>query len=164
MKRLRQEKTKKAACVLVSGLILGSASLLLAQENSLGSWAKDDVKIIRRAVGKANSSYPAAQDYSPRWLKIQIVNREHPAKEIKITLPIALIDWLVVKAEMRERGKVTSDRPGRQRQDDFSFLREGKWRQVGLNFLDFWREIKKLSPCSVVEMKTEEGVFLIWLE
>jgi len=142
--------------------ILGSR-LSSAQEIRKEPLANDEVRIIRRAIEKRELPSSSGQQSEARWFKILVVDEKNPDKEIKITLPVALIDFLAVQAEMKKGKKSVASCSGEE-EDDLAYLRQKKWRRETVRFLDFWRELKSLGPGYLMEIRGESGLVRVWLE
>jgi len=120
-------------------------------------WSEDDLQIIRKAV--VDESLHGRQLKSPpRWLKIWIKDEASPDKEIRLSLPVALIDFLILKAEAKRRFCSQKEK------DDFTFLREKKWMKSKLKLADIWRELKRMDPGYIMKLKEEAAFIEIWLE
>lgn len=118
----------------------------------------EDLKVIRQAiVGEKIYNQPKS---SFQWLKIWIKDEGNKNKEVKISLPVALIDFLVHKAEAGKREEPCWF----SIKDDFSFIQNKKWMNSRLNLIDIWREIKRLGPGYLMELKGDSAFVRIWLE
>lgn len=94
----------------------------------------------------------------PRWLKIWIKDETSQDKEIRLSLPVSLIDFLILKAEAKQRFRFQKEK------DDFKFLKEKKWMKSELKPADIWRELKRMGPGYIMELKEEAAFIRIWLE
>ncbi|GEM_PF-1106203 len=158
--------TKKCRLFWVLGFFslgLLNSRFSLAQEIRKEPLANDEVKIIRRAIEKKDLPPSSGQQFEARWFKILVVDEKNPDKEIKITLPVGLIDFLAVQAELK-KGKKRGPSFSREEEDDLSYLRQRKWQRETVRFLDFWRELKSLGPGYLMEIRGESGLVRVWLE
>lgn len=147
--------------VVVALIFLASQDVRLFGTNDKRNPQADELKVIRRAMAKESRQENPSLPFNPCWVKIWIKNERRPDKEIKITLPAALVDLMVAKAELGRK----SQNKSLQGEDDFSFLRKARWQKATrIRFLDIWKELKALGRTSVVEMRGEEGFLRIWLE
>mgnify|MGYP000622145728 CR=1 FL=1 len=154
---MRQAKTwKRLRVIFMAGTIfffLAGPVNLFAQRG----WSEDDLKIIRRAV--VDEGPHGEQPKSPpRWLKIWIKEEASQDKEIRLSLPVALIDFLILKAEAKQRFCFQKEK------DDFTFLKEKKWMKSKLKLADIWRELKRMGPGYIMELMEEASFIRIWLE
>lgn len=149
------------SAVIVALIFLASQDVRLFGSNDLGNPQADDLKVIRQAMAKESYQENPSPPFNPCWVKIWIKNERRPDKEIKITLPAALIDLMVAKAMLGRK----SQNKSLQGEDDFSFLRKARWQKATrIRFPDIWKELKVLGRISVIEMRGEEGFLRIWLE
>jgi hypothetical protein len=154
---MRQAKTwKRLRVIFLAGTMfffLAGLVNLFAQKG----WGEDDLQIIRKAVVDAG---PRAEQLKapPRWLKIWIKDEANQDKEIRLSLPVALIDFLILKAEAKQRFCSEKEK------DDFTYLREKKWMKSELKLADIWRELKRMGPGYIMELKEEAAFIRIWLE
>lgn len=157
-KKLIKEKKFKSyyLMILIFFLLTGlTFECLLAQI----SHDEDDLKTIRQAVAK-EKIYGQPTKSSPRWLKIWIKDEAKKNEEVKISLPVALVDFLVLKAEARKADEGCSI----MIKDDFSFIQDKKWMKSRLKLSDIWLELKRLGPGYLMELKGDSAFVRIWLE
>lgn len=138
--------------ILLTGL---SSGCLFAHPG----YGEDDLKVIRQAVAKENF-YEQQLKSSLRWLKIWIKDETSRSEEIKISLPIALVDFFVLKTEVGKKKEDCSF----SKKDDFSFIQNKKWMKSRLKLIDIWRELKRLGPGYIMELKGDSAFVRIWLE
>jgi len=154
---MRHEKSgKRLRVIFLAGTMfffLTGPVCLFAQKG----WGEDDLQIIRRAV--IDEGPRGGQPKSPpRWLKIWIKDEANQDKEIRLSLPVVLIDFLILKAEAKQRFY------SQKAKDDFTFLKEKKWMKSELKLADIWRELKRMGPGYIVELKEEAAFIRVWLE
>ncbi len=158
MKELIGQKKLILFCSLILFFfgLFGLASDCLFAQKGFGD---DDLKVIRQALA-SHKLYDQKLRSAPRWLKIWIKDEASQNEEIKISLPIALVDLLIIKAEMERRKKDCS----LSIKDDFSFIQDKRWMKDPLKLIDLWTELKKMGPGYLMELKGDSAFVRIWLE
>lgn len=127
---------KKVAILIVVIILL---SLLLA--TALVAERGDDIQVIKKAV-KKNPAYKSGKEV--RWFKLLITDNRTKKDKVRMTLPVALVEYFL---------KCTEDKQLRIKRDD-----------CDVNLMDLFQDLKKLGPMSVMEIY-EEGVTLkVWFE
>jgi hypothetical protein len=124
-------------------MILTFFMLALVPAAGLNADINDDAEVIKRAV-KANPYYQ--KDKEVQWFKLQVTNTLTDKVEVKITLPISLLEIIM---------KSSSDREMRIDRDDFD-----------LDIKELFRSLKKAGPMSIIEIYDEEDghEVKIWLD
>ncbi len=161
MDKGRIKRTALRRWVLLSLIFSASQNIHLSAWSNSRNPQAEDLKVIRQAVVREYGQESRRQPITPRWVKIWIKNEQRPDEEIKITLPVALVDLVVAKAALIRKDRTKSF----DCEDDFAFLRKARWqRATRIRFLDVWRELKSLGPGSVIEVRGEESFCRVWLE
>ncbi len=123
---------KKGICVLLAVLLAAVAAL------GLFASAADDYKVVRNAVHNPETGRAA------QWFKIVVSGKSGKAGNVKITLPVSLVE-IMMNATPDKELHVDGD--------------------CGIDLKRVWNDLKKAGPMSLVELETEDGETVkIWLE
>jgi hypothetical protein len=115
--------------------VLGGAAFAAPSSN-------DNWQVIKRAVQE--DPHPAAVRGEAKWFKILITDRKEKGGEVRITLPLSLIEGLA---------ELVSDEPIRC-----------NGRELNLNFADILEELKKAGPLALIEIGDDDGTIKVWIE
>ncbi len=115
----------------------------LAPAAGLRADIHDDADVIRRAV-KSNPHYQEGKEV--KWFKLEVTNTVTDKVEVKITLPISLLEIIM---------KSSSDRDMHIDRDD-----------LDLDMKELFQSLKKAGPMSIIEIYDDEDghEVKIWLE
>ncbi len=127
---------KKAAILLVGIILLG----LLLTTASVAE-RSNDIQVIKKAV-KKNPAYKSGKEVM--WFKLLITDNRTKKDKVRMTLPVALIEYFL---------KCTEEKHMRIKRDD-----------CDVNLMDLFRDLKKLGPMSVMEIYEEEVTIKVWFE
>jgi len=127
---------KKAAILIVVIILL---SLLLAP--ALVADSSDDIQVIKKAV-KKNPAYKSGKEVM--WFKLLITDNRTKKDKVRMTLPVALVEYFLKCAE---------DKHMRIKRDD-----------CDVNLMDLFRDLKKLGPMSVMEIYEDGVTIKVWFE
>lgn len=123
---------KKVICVLLVAL------LAAATAPGLFASAADDYKVVRNAVRNPGTGRDA------QWFRIVVAGKSGKAGNVKITLPVALVEAVM---------NATPDK---------EFHVDGN---CGIDLKRVWNDLKKAGSMSLVEIESEDGETVrIWLE
>lgn len=126
---------KRAALAILAVFCLGVlAAPALAANNR-------DFKSIQKAV-KQNPAYEEGKEV--RWFKVLITDGKTGNAEVKVTLPIALIEIILNCADTRH---VKID--------------DGK---CDIDLKALWAELKKAGPMALIEVQEDGAIIKVWLE
>ena len=123
---------RKGICVALVALLAVSAAL------GLFASAADDYKVVRNAVHNPGTGRDA------QWFKIVVSGKSGRADNVKITLPVALVEAVMNATPNKE-----------------FHVADG----CGIDIKRVWNDLKKAGSMSLVEIETEDGETVkIWLE
>ncbi len=105
---------------------------------------QNDFQTIQKAV-RQNPAYEEGREV--RWFKVVISDGTSNEAQLKITLPIALIELILSQDSVRHV-KLDDDKYGKC--------------EVDLKAL--WNELKKAGPMALVEISDHGAVIKVWLE
>jgi hypothetical protein len=108
---------------------------------SAGAEKRDDFQIIKKAVRENPDYRPGAE---ARFLKVLVVDSRTGGEELRMTLPLVLVDIIA-----RGAGHTRID-TGHGRCD--------------LDLADLLADLRKAGPMSLVEITGRDGSLKIWLE
>jgi hypothetical protein len=120
--------------------ICGLLVVLLAAAAAPGLFAStaDDYKIVKNAV------HNPARDGAAQWFKIVVTGKKDKADNVKITLPVSLVEIMM---------NATPDKEFRVNGDCHVDLKR------------VWKDLKTAGPMTLVEIATDDGETVkIWLE
>ena len=122
-------------------IVLGGFLALLLSGPFLTASGGEDFKSFKKAV-KENTAFEPGKD--AKWLKILITDTRTDEVQVKITLPIALVEIAlkcVDDAEI-ELDDVDCD----------------------LDLKALWKELKKAGPMTMIEIRDGDELVKVWLE
>jgi hypothetical protein len=104
--------------------------------------ARNDFRVIQNAVKRS----PAAEHGAhARWLKVEIQGSDSPRAQLKLTLPIALIELILDSSDSRHFRVDEGD--------------------CEIDLKAVWKALKKAGPLALVEIEGDDGsVLKVWLE
>lgn len=118
--------------VVISCFIL--AALLLGTEDS-------DLQSIKKAV-KKNPRYDSNREV--RWFKMIFTSRDNKKEQIKVTVPLTLVD-LIFGCIKEKEFKIECD-------------------DYDLDLRKLYKELREAGPMSLIEISSEDGLLKLWLE
>ncbi len=121
--------------------VLAVLALAFAAGPVLASGHGNDFQAIQKAV-KQNPSYEKGKEVT--LFKVLVTNNRTGKEEVRITLPISLVEALINCADGRH----------------MRFHDEGC--EVDLKAL--WADLKKAGPSALIEIKDEDALIKVWLE
>lgn len=127
---------KRTAIVILSVFTIGvlAGPALAAKSN--------DFKVIQNAVKRSPA---AGHGEHARWLKVQIQGSDSPRAQLKLTLPLALIELILDSSDSRHFRVDEGD--------------------CEIDLKAVWTALKKAGPRALVEIEGDDGsVLKIWLE
>ena len=130
--------TKKIAFAILAAFALG-----LAAGPARAAGHSRDFKVIQAAV-KDGPRGRAAAGREVRWFKVLVADGRSAEPQLRITLPVALIELLVASTDSRH-----------YRFDD---------RHCDVDLKAIWRALKEAGPMALVQIEDEGAVIKIWLE
>lgn len=130
--------TKKIVFAVLAAFALG-----LAAGPARAAGHSHDFKVIQAAV-KDGPRDRAATGREVRWFKVLIADGRAAEPQLRITLPVALIELLVASTGSRH-----------YRFDD---------RHGDVDLKAVWRALKEAGPMALVQIEDEGAVIKIWLE
>ncbi|MCX7975392.1 MAG: hypothetical protein N3B16_12980 [Candidatus Aminicenantes bacterium] len=129
-------------------VLVGLNWLLFGQEIS----NQEDLRIIRQAINREGGEKPKVWT-EPKWLKIWIKEESIKAKEIKLNLPVVLVDFLILISDAKNKNNLFYKTELEQKQLD------DRWKLSAL-----WQELKRLGPGYRLKLKDKSAFIQIWLE
>ena len=116
--------------------------LLLGLGLATGIWAAaDDYKVIKNAVKSSQS--PAVNHGDMHWFKILVTGKAGAKEEIKISLPVSLVE-MMINACPEEKFEVEHG--------------------CRIDIKKIWNELKKAGPLALVEVEDHGETVKIWFE
>lgn len=103
--------------------------------------AADDYQVIKNAVKKSQAAPAGAR--SPQWLKIVVTGKEGAGENVKITLPVSLVELM------------------------FNACPEKKFsveHGCEIDIQKIWNDLKAAGPMALVEIENHGETVKIWLE
>ncbi len=132
-------RTKKIAFAVLAAFALG-----LAAGPARAAGHSRDFKVIQAAVKDGHRADRAAAGREVRWFKVLIADGRSAEPQLRITLPVALIELVVASTDSRH-----------YRFDD---------RHCDVDLKAIWRALKEAGPTALVQIEDEGAVIKIWLE
>jgi len=123
--------------VLIALLLLGGAAIA-APSNT--EW-----QVIKTAIGE--DARPEAVRGESRWLKILITDKRSKEENVRITLPLGLVEGLIRLAAT---------------DDHHRFKCNG--RELDVDILEILNQLKKAGPLALVEVNDGDEMIKIWIE
>lgn len=136
---MNKMKNRLAALAAAAAVGISFAPALAASEND--SW-----QMVKRAVQE--ESRPASARKEARWFKIIIADRGSRGGDLKVTLPLSLVEGLA-------RLAAVSDEPRRFRCGD---------RELDIDVLEVLEQLKEAGPLALIEIKDDDVLIKIWIE
>ncbi len=118
--------------VVISCFIL--ANLLLSTEDF-------DLQTIKKAV-KKNPRHNS--DREVRWFKMIFTSKDNRKEQIKVTVPLSLVDLFFNCIKEKEM-KIECD-------------------DYDLDLRKLYKELREAGPMSLIEISSEDGLLKLWLE
>ena len=116
--------------------VLGSAAF------STPSSENDSWRVVKKAVQE--DARPARVRGEAKWFKILIMDRHEKGGELKITLPLSLVEGIVQLAS-HERFKCNG-------------------REYDIEFSEILNQLKKAGPMALIEISDDDGLIKVWIE
>ncbi len=116
--------------------VLGSAAF------SAPSSENDSWRVVKKAVQE--DARPARVRGEAKWFKILIMDRHEKGAELKITLPLSLVEGII------------------QLSSHESFKCNG--REYDIEFSEILDQLKKAGPMALIEISDEDGLIKVWIE
>lgn len=129
---------KKIAIVVLAVLALG-----LAAGPARAAGHSRDFKVIQTAVKDGHRAEPAAAR-EVRWLKVLVADGRAAEPQVRITLPVALIELILASSDSRH----------------FKFDDE----HCDIDLKAVWQALKKAGPMALVQIEDEGTLIKVWLE
>jgi hypothetical protein len=127
---------KKVSCLVMVVFFMGVFLPSLLQADS-----KHDIQTIKKAV-KKNPEYKKGEE--AKWFKVLITNNETKEDEVKITLPVCLVETVLECVD----------------EDDLEFDRD----ECDIDIKELFKELKKLGPAVLIEVYKHGKTIKVWLE
>jgi hypothetical protein len=129
-------------------LIAGIVVVMIA---ATSSWAvpasdNDNWRVVKNAVKEG--ARPAPAHWEARWFKILLRERGRHGGELKITLPLSLVEGLARLAALDDGEK---------------HFRCGD-RDLDIDILEVLEQLKEAGPLALIEIQGEDGLIKIWIE
>ncbi|MBN1938637.1 MAG: hypothetical protein JW843_03560 [Candidatus Aminicenantes bacterium] len=131
------KKISTAGIALV--LTIGSA-VLAAPASDNDNW-----RVVKNAVKR--DARRASTRGEAKWFKILIADRGGDGGELKITLPLSLVEGLARLAALEED----------------KHFRCGD-RDLDIDILEVLEQLKEAGPMALIEIKDDDGLIRIWIE
>jgi hypothetical protein len=128
---------RRTALVVLAAFALGALAVPAAAANS------KEFKVIQNAV-KHPPSGEKGHGKEVTWLKVLIKDDGPDGGQIKVTLPVALIEIVLASADA-DHFKVDDD-------------------HCEIDLRACWRALKRAGPHALVEFRDDGAVFKVWLE
>ena len=130
-------KIRKSVFIALLAIVTVFGGVTFAAPSSNDNW-----QVIKRAVQE--DPHPDAVRGEAKWFKILITDRKEKGGEVRITLPLSLIEGIAQLAS------------------DKHFRCNG--RELDLNFADILDELKKAGPLALIEIGDDDGTIKVWIE
>jgi hypothetical protein len=123
--------------------IIGLLVLLVVLALAAGLYAgrDDDYKVIKNAVQRAADAGGGRQQ--ARWLKIEVKGRNGAGENVKLTLPVSLME-IIIRACPEKRFSVEHG--------------------CEIDIQRVWNDLKAAGPLALVEVEDHGETVKIWLE
>lgn len=127
----------------ITMMVMIAFLLSLTPAAKLQADINDDADVIKRAV-KTNPDYQEGKEV--KWFKLQVTNTFTDKVEVKISLPISLLEMIMASS---------CDREMRIDRDD-----------LDMDLKELFQSLKQAGPMSIIEIYDEEDghEVKIWLE
>lgn len=120
---------------------LGIWLVVFVLTTALFAASADDYKVIKKAVNGPAAS--AAGQKNAKWFKIVVTGKAGTREEVKISLPISLVEMMI---DACAEEKFTVDHGCR------------------IDIRKIWNELKKAGPLALVEVEDHGETVKIWFE
>jgi len=137
---------KKRATIFIA--VLAITALLGPAAFAAPAADHDNWQVIKNAVRE--DARPARHRGEAKWFKIVITDRHSREENLKITLPLSLVEGLVKMADSRHFRCNDFDADG-----DID---------VDIDFEEVLDLLKKSGPMSLVEIDGDDGTIKVWIE
>jgi len=128
---------KKRAILILAALLL--VTLCVAAPLTVADAAKDDFKVIKKAVDKGESNPAVA---NPGWLKIEVTGKVDKHENVRLKIPLSLIDFF---ADCIPQEELRCD-------------------HGDLDLKKLLQTLKKSGPQTLIEIDSDDETIRIWLE
>jgi hypothetical protein len=137
-------KTLKTSILTVAVIlaVLGTAAFAAP----VASASHDSWQVIKNAVRE--DARPEAVRGEPQWFKVLITDKHSKEDNVRITLPLSLVEGLI-------RLAATEDR-------DHHIRCNG--RELDFDILEILNQLKKAGPLALVEVNDGDEMIKIWIE
>lgn len=142
-------KARAKSLIAVSAIaaVFGSMAFAAPAAASDKDW-----RVIKNAVRE--DSRPRGRRGEAEWFKIIITDRHSREENLKLTLPLSLVEGIVKMASVHSR-----DRHVRCRDFDPDIDID-----IDIDFEEILVQLKKAGPMSLFEIRDDDALIKIWIE